>query len=75
MKSQRIETIRKRFQKEWPLIRVEKMDDATTSPLSGRLLAPSPHRDEIYRQEMKYKTHTLTVYSEEGLPKGYAAAF
>ena len=51
------------------------MDDATTSPLSGRLLAPSPHRDEIYRQEMKYKTHTLTVYSEEGLPKGYAAAF
>lgn len=35
----------------------------------------SPHRDEIYNKEMKYKGHILTVYSEDGFPKGHAAAF
>jgi len=75
MKTQKIEIIRKRFRREWLLIAVEKMDESTTTPLTGRLLAHSPHRDEIYRKEMKRKGHTLTVYSENGFPKGYAAAF
>ena len=71
----KIETIRKRFHREWLLIAIDRMDDSTTTPLTGRLLAHSSHRDEIYRKEMKYKSHTLTVYSEDGFPKGYAAAF
>ena len=75
MQSKKIETIRKRFQREWLLIAIDRMDDSTTTPLTGRLLAHSSHRDEIYRKEMKYKRHTLTVYSEDGFPKGYAAAF
>ena len=75
MKTQNIEAIRKRFHREWLLIAVDKMDEERTIPLTGRLLTHSPHRDEIYRKEMKCKGHTLTVYSEDGFPKGYAAAF
>lgn len=75
MRTQKIETIRKRFRREWLLIAVDKMDESTTTPLTGRLLAHSPHRDEIYSKEMNYKGHILTVYSEDGFPKGYAAAF
>lgn len=75
MKTQKIETIRKKFHREWLLIAIDKMDELTTTPLTGRLLAHSPHRDDIYRFDMKYKSHTLTVYSDDGFPKGYAAAF
>ena len=75
MRSEKIETIRKRYHREWLLIAVDKMDKATTTPLTGRLLAHSPHRDEIYNKEMNYKGHTLTVCSEDTFPKGYAAAF
>jgi hypothetical protein len=75
MKTQRIEAIREKFHREWLLIAVDDMDKSTTTPLTGRLLAHSPHRDEIYRLDMKYRGHTLTVYSEDGFPRGYAAAF
>ena len=75
IKFQKIEVLRKKYRKEWLLIAVEKMDVATTTPLTGRLLAHSPRRDDIYRQESRYKGHTLTIYSEDGMPKGYAAAF
>ncbi|MEA3369060.1 MAG: hypothetical protein U9Q24_01715 [Candidatus Ratteibacteria bacterium] len=75
MKSQKIETIRKRFHREWLLINIDKMDEKRTIPLTGRLLAHSPHRDEIYAQSSRYKKHILIVYSENGFPKGYAAAF
>lgn len=75
VKFQRIETIRKKYRKEWLLIAVGKTDFSTTTPLTGRLLAHSPCRDDIYRLESKHKGHTLTLYSEDGMPKGYAAAF
>lgn len=75
MKSQEIEKIRKRFHNEWLLIAIDRMDQATTTPLTGRLLAHSKNRDEIYKKQLKDKRHLLILYSEEGLPKGYAAAF
>lgn len=75
MKSQHIETIRKKFRREWLLIAVDKMDEKRTIPLAGHLLAHSPHRDEIYAKSSSYKQHLLIVYSEDGFPKGYAAAF
>ena len=75
MRSQEIEEIRRQFHQEWLLIAIDKMDDATTTPLTGKLLAHSSHRDEIYRLEMKYRGNTLTVYSEDKFPEGYAAAF
>ena len=75
MKTQGIEQMRKKFHREWLLIAVDKMDEERTIPLTGRLLLHSPHRDEVYRRELKYKGHTLTVYSEDSFPEGYAAAF
>lgn len=50
MKSQKIETLRKRFHNEWLLIAVDETDEATTTPLTGRLLAHSKNRDEIYKK-------------------------
>ena len=73
--SQPIESLRARFRREWLLIAVDKVDSVTTTPLRGRLLAHSPHRDELYPKERTVRGLTLTVYSEDQLPQGYAAAF
>ena len=77
MKSEKIDTIKKDFQREWLLIAVDKVDKSTTTPISGRLIAHSPHRDEVYRRLMplRRKHDILIEYSEDTLPKGYAAAF
>jgi hypothetical protein len=77
MKSEKIEKIKKRFHREWLLIAVDKVDESTTTPISGRLIAHSPHRDEIYRKlfSLKQKRNILVECSEDKLPKGYAAAF
>lgn len=75
MKVQKVETIRKQFHREWLLIALSKVDESTTTPLMGRLLAHSPHRHEIYAKSKNYKKPALIVYSENGFPKGYAAAF
>jgi len=77
MKSEKIEKIKKRFHREWLLITVDKIDEATTTPVSGRLIAHSPHRDEIYQMLLKPpKVKKLLIeYSEDSFPDGYAAAF
>ena len=75
MKSQRIANIRKKFRNEWLLIKVDKVDSATTTPISGHLLAHSPNRDKIYKKSISCKGLALIDYSEDKLPKGYAIAF
>ncbi len=76
MKSEPIGKIRKRFKNEWLLIAVDKMDKARTLPLTGRLLAHSPHRDEIYEEMLHHKELTLVTHCEPGvLPPGFGAAF
>lgn len=77
MKSQRIETIKKRYHREWLLVAVNKIDESTTTPLSGKLIFHSPHRDEVYQKLLKLprKKNILVEYSEDSLPKGFAAAF
>jgi len=75
MKSLPIDQIRRRYNREWLLIAVEDMDEATTTPLRGRLLAHSPHRDEIDRASVRYSKPALVVFSEDTFPPGYAAAF
>ena len=75
MKSQPIEQIRKRFRREWLLIAIEEMDEATTTPVRGRLLTHSPHRKEIDRASIRYPKPALVVFSEDTFPPGYAAAF
>ena len=75
MHSEGIENIRKRFHHEWLLISIDRIDEGTTTPLTGSLIAHDPDRDKIYSEEMKHSGNTLTIYSEDGLPQGYAAAF
>lgn len=77
MKSEKIETIKKRFHREWLLISVDKIDESTTTPISGKIISHSPYRDKIYRKllSLTKKHNVLVEYSEDKLPKGYAAAF
>lgn len=78
MGPQKIESIKRRFHRQWLLIAVDKVDKSTTTPISGRLIAHSPYRDEIYSKLLSLKKRiwpVLVEYSEDKLPKGYAAAF
>jgi len=77
MKSEKIEKIKKRFHREWLLIAIDKIDESTTTPISGKIIAHSPHRDEVYRKlsSLRRRQNILVEYSEDKLPKGYAAAF
>ena len=75
MRVDSIDHIRQRYNREWLLIAIETMDKATTTPLRGRLLAHSPHRDEVDRASIKYPKPALVVFSEDTFPPGYAAAF
>jgi hypothetical protein len=74
-KIEKIEELRKKYQREWLLIAIEKIDPKTTTPLTGRLLAHSPHREEIDQKSMRYKKPALVVFSEDKFPEGYVAAF
>ena len=75
MKNESIDRMRKRFRREWLLVAVNKMDPRTQVPLRGRLLAHSPHRDEIYDRSVKAKGLAVILYSDKNLPQGYAVAF
>lgn len=75
MKAERIEDIKKRFRNEWLLIKVTEMDRSTTQSKKGILLFHSPNREEVYKKAISYKGLVLIDYSEDTLPKGYAAAF
>ena len=75
LKVEPIEKIRRRFKREWLLIAVKKMDEATTTPLTGRLLVHSPHREEVHDAMLRRKGLSLITYSDDRLPAGYAIAF
>jgi hypothetical protein len=70
-----IEQIRHRYTRQWLLIAIDEMDEATTTPRRGHLLAHSPHRDEIDRASITYPKRALVVFSEDTLPPGYTAVF
>ena len=75
MRIQNIEIIKKRHHREWLLIAVDEIDETTTTPLTGRLIAHSPHRDEVYNRMVKARGLTVALYSDSTLPQGYAVAF
>jgi len=75
MVSKKIEQIRKKFQREWLLIDVDKMDEKTTTPLTGKLLFHSPHNDEVHQVALKHRGQLLLIHSDGRFPKGYVAAF
>lgn len=77
MKREKIQSIKRRYDREWLLIAVDKTDEAGFAPVSGRLMAHSPRREDIYHilaKRPKAKK-VLVEYSEDSFPKGYAAAF
>jgi len=70
-----IERIRRRYRREWLLIAVDELDEATTTPVRGRLLAHSKDRDAIYDRLLRMRVRLpLVTYSEDTPPKGYALA-
>ena len=75
MRSEFISRIRKRFRHQWLLIAVDRLDPRTQEPLTGRLLAHSPHRDRIYDRMVTAKGLTVAVFSDTTLPKNFAVAF
>ena len=75
MNSRPIAQLRKPFRREWLLIAVDRLNPRTQAPISGRLLAHSPHRDVIYNRLVTAKGLTFVLYSEKTLPQGYAVAF
>lgn len=76
MKSLPIERIRRRYKGEWLLISVDELDQATTTPRRGRLLAHSKDRDALYDELLRTKAKLpLVTHSEDAPPKGYAVAF
>lgn len=72
-KSLPIERIRRRYKREWLLIAVDKEDEATTTPLEGRLLAHSPSRSVVHRASMRYTQYTMLVFSTDKFPPGQVA--
>lgn len=74
-KSEAVEEIQKRFSNEWLLIAVDEMDDRTTTPRRGRLLAHSAQRDDIYAEMLRHKGLTFVTHGQPGkLPPGYRSA-
>jgi len=75
-KSLPIEHIRHRYRHEWLLIAVDELDEATTTPRRGRLLAHSKDREALYDHLLRRKVaRPLVTYSEDEPPRGYAVAF
>lgn len=75
MHSQPIDRLRRRFHREWLLIAVDRKDPRTQMPISGRLVAHSPRREDIYARLTKASGLLVAIYSEKTLPQGYAVAF
>jgi len=58
-------------------VEVDEFDDSTTTPISGWLMAHSPHRQRIHAEMLRAPRdkHLLVEYSENKFPKGVVAAF
>lgn len=74
MKTEKIEDIRKRYNHEWLLILVDQMDEATSTLLTGRLLAHSPNPLDVHKVAMKHDGFLATVYSNDW-PEDLAVCF
>ena len=77
IKSEKITSIKKRFRREWLLIDIDVMDESTTTPVSGRLIAHNPNREKIYKLLLKSPQikRALVECSTDKFPKGTVAAF
>jgi len=69
-----LDEIRRRFPDEWVLIDVLE-EDELGQPTCGRVLAHSPDRDEIYREQARLQGDLAIVYTGELPRRGFAVAF
>ncbi len=72
---QRIDDIRKNFHREWLLIAIDSLDQKTTTPLTGHLIAHSAHQEDILKESITYKGLALVDYSEDEPPPDTAYIF
>lgn len=71
MRVESIDRIRNRYRNEWLLIRVVDFDRKRTLPLTGRLIAHSKEREELYPAEHKHRG-VLTLVTHTGEHPPYA---
>lgn len=74
MKAEPIQRIRGRFKNQWLLIHVIDFDRKRTLPLTGKLLARSKSKEELYPIEQKNKKK-LTYITHTGEKPPYAFLF
>lgn len=74
MKSENIEDIRKRFDHEWLLIAIDEIDEQTSVPLRGRLIAHNARKEAVHEASNNYSGIAYVVYSEDW-PDDLAACF
>ena len=74
MQVEPIDRIRNRFKNEWLLIRVVDFDRKRTLALTGRLIAHSKVKEELYPIERKYRK-SLTYITHTGERPPYAILF
>ena len=63
--------IKKKHQGEWVLIEYTELDE-NLIPLEGEVLAHSPNRDEIYREQLNYKGKRLAIDYLGDIPEDWA---
>ena len=67
----KLEEIKKKYQGEWVLIEYKELDE-NLIPLEGEVLAHSPNRDEIYKEQLNYKDKQLAIDYLGNIPEDWA---
>ena len=70
----KIETIRRRYQKEWVLIEYTEIDE-DLNVKEGRVIAHSASKEEIYEFQMKAIGKQLSIEYMGEIPKDLAVMF
>ena len=75
-KSEPIEKIRKRYKKEWLLIKLDRVDERILKPKTGWLIGHSSRKEDLLQAVKAHQGQRLYMdYSGPVLPPGFAAAF
>ena len=74
---EKISTLIRKYRHQYILVDVHDEDKATTTPLTGQLIARSRNRDKIYKKlhSLKNWNHPIFIcYTDSSLPQGIEAA-
>jgi len=67
----KFEEIKKKFKGEWVVIEYTQLDE-TLVPLEGEIVAHSPLRDVIYKEQLRYKGKQLAIEYLGDIPEEWA---